>query len=77
VQRFGRPMAVLVLLARAARAWVVAARNGYLVGRLSRIADGFSTWSTAGKPVRMNVARDGGDQVNEGQYILISNLRIP
>ena len=27
---------------------------------------GGNLWSTAGKPVRMNVARGGGDQVNEG-----------
>ena len=61
-----RPMAALELLAGATWAKVIAARNGYLVDQLSRIADGFSTWSTAGKPVRMNVARGGGDQVNEG-----------
>src|SRR5450756_2648040 len=59
-------MAALELLAGATWAKVIAARNGYLVDWLSRIADGFSTWSTAGKPVRMNVARGGGDQVNEG-----------
>ena len=61
-----RPMAALELLAGATWAKVIAARNGYLVDWLSRIADGFFTWSTAGKPVRMNVARGGGDQVNEG-----------
>ena len=59
-------MAALELLAGATWAKVIAARNGYLVDWLSRIADGFFTWSTAGKPVRMNVARGGGDQVNEG-----------
>ena len=59
-------MAALELLAGAAWAKVIAASNGYLVDRLSRIADGFSTWSTASKPVRMNVAHTGGDHVNEG-----------
>ena len=63
-------MAALELLAGATWAKVIAARNGYLVDQLSRIADGFSTWSTAGKPVRMNVARGGGDQVNEGLMFL-------
>src|SRR5450830_1941834 len=67
MRRFGRrPMAALELLAGAAWAKVIAASNGYLVDRLSRIADGFSTWSTASKPVRMNVAHTGGDHVNEG-----------
>src|SRR5476649_1702244 len=67
MRRFGRrPMAALELLAGAAWAKVIAARNGHLVDRLSRIADGFSTWSTASKPVRMNVAHTGGDYVNEG-----------
>src|SRR5450756_26001 len=71
MRRFGRrPMAALELLAGAAWAKVIAASNGYLVDRLSRIADGFSTWSTASKPVRMNVAHTGGDHVNEG---LMSN----
>src|ERR1017187_1716671 len=65
-------MAALELLAGATWAKVIAARNGYLVDWLSRIADGFSTWSTAGKPVRMNVARGGGDQVNEG--LMLSNV---
>jgi hypothetical protein len=59
-------MAALELLAGAARAWVVAGRRGRLVGWLSQIADGFSRRSAAGKPVRMDVARGGGDQVNEG-----------
>ena len=53
-------MATLELLAGAAWAQVIAARNGYLVDQLSRIADGFSTWNTASKPVRMNVAHTGG-----------------
>ena len=38
VQRFS--MAVFELLARATGAWVVAAGNGHLVNRSSRIADG-------------------------------------
>jgi hypothetical protein len=63
-------MAALELLAGATWAKVIAARNGYLVDWLSRIADGFFTWSTAGKPVRMNVARGGGDQVNEGPLLV-------
>jgi hypothetical protein len=56
-------MAVLELLAGAVRAWVVAAGNGRLVDWLSRIADGFSRRSAAGKPVRMDVVGGGGDQV--------------
>jgi len=36
------------------------------VDRLARLADGFSSWSTTGKPVRMNVAHSGRDHVNEG-----------
>jgi hypothetical protein len=36
---------------------------GRLVDWLSRIADGFSRRSAAGKPVRMDVARGAGDQV--------------
>jgi hypothetical protein len=44
-------MAALELLAGATWAKVIAARNGYLVDRLSRIADGFSTWSTTGHTV--------------------------
>jgi hypothetical protein len=49
MRRFGRrPMAALELLAGAAWAKVIAARNVYLVDRLSRIADGFSRLCTAG-----------------------------
>ena len=67
MRRFGRrPMAALELLAGATWAKVIAARNGYLVDQLSRIADGFSTWSTASKPVRTNGAHTGADHVNEG-----------
>ena len=51
LQRFWYSMAVLELLARATEAWVVAAGNGRLEDWLSRIADGFSRRSPAGKPV--------------------------
>src|SRR5450830_527345 len=58
-------MAMLEFLVGVARAWVVAARSGHLVDWPSRIVDGFSRRSAASKPVRIDVARGGGGQVNE------------
>src|ERR1035437_6485733 len=48
VQRFPCSMAVFELLARATGAWVVAAGNGHLVNRSSRIADGVPRRRAAG-----------------------------
>ena len=61
-------MAVFELLARATGAWVVAAGNGHLVNRSSRIADGVSRRRAAGKPVRMDVA--GGWRYQVNQYLM-------
>ena len=58
-------MAVLELLARATGAWVVAAGNGHLVNRSSRIGDGVSRRCAEGKPVRMDVAGGWRYQFNE------------
>jgi len=68
VQRFRCSMAVFELLARATGAWVVAAGNGHLVNRSSRIADGVPRRSAAGKPVRMDVA--GGWRYQVNQYLM-------
>src|ERR1700692_3867617 len=68
VQRFRCSMAVFELLARATGAWVVAAGNGHLVNRSSRIADGVPRRSAAGKPVRMDFAGGGRYRVN--QYLM-------
>ena len=68
VQRFRCSMAVFELLARATAAWVVAAGNGHLVNRSSRIADGVPRRSAAGKPVRMDVA--GGWRYQVNQYLM-------
>jgi hypothetical protein len=58
-------MAVLELLARATEAWVVAAGNGHLVNRSSRIVDGVWRRGAAGKPVCMDVAGGWRYQFNE------------
>src|SRR5882724_11895053 len=68
VQRFRCSMAVFELLARATGACVVAAGNGHLVNRSSRIADGVPRRSAAGKPVRMDVA--GGWRYQVNQYLM-------
>jgi hypothetical protein len=57
-----RPVAALELLARAARAWIVAARSRHLV-ELPQFF--LSTSSAPGKPAGMDVASRGGDPINK------------
>jgi hypothetical protein len=61
--RSGTPWQCLNFLPEPQGAWVVAARSGRFADWLSRIADGFSRRSAAGKPVRIMLRRGGGDQV--------------
>ena len=58
-------MAVFELLTGATGASVVAAGNGHLVNRSSRIADGVWRRGAAGKPIRMDVAGGWRYQLNE------------
>src|SRR4030095_11280213 len=55
-----RPVAALELLARAARAWIVAARSRRLVELPQLFPPG-----APGKPVGMDVASRGGDPVKK------------
>jgi hypothetical protein len=67
-------MAVFELLTGATGASVVAAGNGHLVNRSSRIADGVWRRGAAGKPVCMDVTGGWRYQVNEP---LMSRVGVP
>src|SRR5450755_2007436 len=76
-------MAVFELLTGATGASFVAAGNGHLVNRSSRIADGVWRRGAAGKPVCMDVAGGWRYQFNEplmflvGILVSIGRFRLP